>query len=160
VSRQAPCAAWLEAISAYLDGALISTEEQRVHAHMRQCPGCAEFLVDLVPVVQALHALPKPVPRTDPWPEISRQLRRDPAFYRRRFLLRVEPRVAGWAAAGFLFLATGSMAAISYQQSASAPTADVDMYWQQHEFYSQEQGVPSLYAPELNAVEASYQIEP
>ena len=62
--------------------------------------------------------------------------------------------------AGAVFLATGSMAAISYQQSASAPTADVDMYWQQHEFYSQEQGVPSLYAPELNAVEASYQIEP
>lgn len=160
MSQQAPCAAWLEAISAYLDGALPGDEEHRVHAHLRQCPGCSEFLVDLVPVVQALHALPAPVPSSDPWPEIARQLRRDPAFFRRRALWRIEPRVAGWAAAGFLFLATGSMAAVSYQQASQTPTADVDMYWQQHDFYSHEQGLPSLYAPELNAVEASYQIEP
>lgn len=160
MSRQAPCAAWLEAISAYLDGALPGDEEHRVHAHLRACPACSEFLVDLVPVVQALHALPAPVPPGDPWPAIARQLRHDPTFFRRRTLFRLQPRAAGWAAAGFLVIATTSLAVIGIQQSAATPTADVDMYWQQHEFYSHEEGVPSLYAPELNAVEASYQIEP
>ena len=160
MSRIEPCAAWLESISGSLDGALPSDEEHRVHAHLRRCPACAEFLVDLVPVVQALHALPAPTPSGDPWPAIARQLRRDPAFFRRRALWRVPPRQAGWAAAGFLLLATGSMAVIGYQQSAATPTADMDMYWQQHEFYSHEQGVPSLYAPEFNAVEATYMIDP
>jgi anti-sigma factor RsiW len=160
VSRQEPCAAWLESISAYLDGALAVGEEQQVHQHLRQCPPCAKFLVDLVPVVQSMHALPAPTPKGDPWPTIAGELRHDPLFFRRRALWRLQPRHVGWVAAGFLFIATGSMAYMGYQQSATTPTADVDMYWQQHELFSHEDGVPSLYAPEYNAVEAGYQIEP
>lgn len=160
MSRQEPCATWLEAISAYLDGALAPGEEQKVHQHLRACPPCAEFLVDLVPVVQTLHALPAPVPSGDPWLAIARELRHDPVFFRRRAFLRLEPKHVGWVAAGVLFLATGSMAFLGYQQNAATPTADMDMYWQQHELFTHEDGVPSLYAPEYNAVEAGYHLQP
>jgi anti-sigma factor RsiW len=159
MSQQAPCAAWLEAISGYLDGALAGPEEHQVHAHLRQCPACAEYLVDLVPVVQALHALPAPTPTRDPWPVLARALRQDPRYARRPLLVSLQPRTAGWVAAGVLFLATSSLAMLNYQQSTLAPTADLDMYWQQHEIYSHDEGVPSLYAPELNAIEATYQLD-
>ncbi|MNS04857.1 hypothetical protein D3C72_362450 [compost metagenome] len=160
MSQQEPCAAWQEAISGYLDGALPTTEEQSVHAHLRRCPACAEYLVDLVPVVQALHALPAPVPQRDLWPAIARQLKKDPAFGRRMAAITwLRPRAAGWVAASVLVITTGALAVATMQQSASAPTADVDMYWQQHELYSQDEGVPSLYAPGLNAIEATYQLD-
>ena len=56
------CEEWLDAVSAYVDGVLTVEEELRVHAHLRACAGCAQLLVDLIPVVQALHALPAPRP--------------------------------------------------------------------------------------------------
>jgi anti-sigma factor RsiW len=160
VSRQEPCSAWIENISAYLDGALAGAEEQLVHAHLRACAACAEFLVDLVPVVQALQALPAPVPTSDPWPAIAFALRTEGHFRPRGAILRLAPRQMGWVAAGVLFLATGSMAFLGYQQSAAVPTADVDMYWSQHEMFSHEDGMPSNYAPEFNAIQANYHIEP
>lgn len=161
MSMAQPCEAWLTAISGYLDGVLSPQEEHEVHAHMHQCKPCAQYLVDLVPVVQFLHHMPAPaLPGRDCWPAIAAALREDPHFYRRNsFKLLVSRPAVGWAAAGFMLLAVGSMSYMGYQQQASTPVADVDLYWHQHELFSQEEGVPSLYAPELNAIEASYQLD-
>jgi anti-sigma factor RsiW len=153
-----PCEAWLEAISSYVDGALSSSEEQRVHAHMRECAGCSEYLVDLLPVVQALHNLPDPQPVGDAWPAIAFALRRE-GLYTTSFWKRLPRPAVGWAAAAVLVLAGGSVAAINLHQAANTPVADVDMYWHQHEIYSHDDGVPSLYAPEFNAIEASYRLD-
>ena len=158
MSRQAPCAEWQDAISAYMDGALPVPEEQRVHAHLRQCPACAALLVDLVPVVQALHAMPAPRPGRDPWPAIARALQQDARFRSRRLI--VFPR-AGWVAASFVAITAGSLAFMATQETAGGgPVADVDVYWEQHEFFSHEEGLPTLFAPELSAIEASYRIDP
>jgi predicted anti-sigma-YlaC factor YlaD len=160
MSAVEPCAAWLEAISCYLDGVLTPPEEHAVHAHMHGCEPCAQYLVDLVPVVQMLQGLPAAQPSRDCWPAIAHALREDPHFYRRRGwrVLMGRPAV-GWAAAGVMLFAITSVSYMGYQQQASIPVADMNLYWHQHELFSQEEGVPSLYTPELNAIEASYQLD-
>ena len=154
-----PCADWLDAISAYMDGQLPPDEEHAVHAHLRQCTACAETLVDLVPVVQALRALPPHRPARDLWPQIGAELRQQPAFFRRRAWRHWPPLALGWAAAALVAMLGSSAAFVGYQQASSVPAADVDTYWHQHELISHDEGVPGLYAPELSAVEASYKLE-
>jgi anti-sigma factor RsiW len=157
------CPEWLEAVSAYLDGALAVDEEQRVHAHLRACPGCAETLVDLVPVVQTLRALPPVAPTRDLWPELSKQLRDDAAF-------REGARQAAWtawsrpalgaAAAVAAVVVGGGLTLVGYRNAEPpAPIADVDTYWQQHDAFDQDQGLPTRYAPDLGAIEASYDLD-
>ncbi len=68
------CPEWLDEVSAYLDGALTPDAEHRVQAHLGACPGCANYLVELVPVVQTLRELPDIVPPRDLWPMLSREL--------------------------------------------------------------------------------------
>lgn len=161
--EQQGCAEWLEAISAYLDGVLAVEEEQRVHAHLRACPGCAEQLVDLVPVVQTLRALPRPTPARDPWPELSRALRNDSAF-------RAGVDQAAWtawsrpalgAAAAVAAVVMGGALTMHGYKSAEppVPVADVDTYWHQHDAFDQDQGIPTRYAPDLGAIEASYELD-
>lgn len=155
-----PCQAWLEAISCYLDGVLDAAEEHRVHAHLRRCPACAEFLVDLVPVVRTLHCLPAPAPGCDPWAAIAAELAADPAFAGRRWRLIRFPRpMVGWAAAGVVAVVVGAAGWQILMPAAQPAVADTDMYWHQHQLFSHEEGVPTLYAPELSAIEASYHLD-
>lgn len=161
--EQQGCPEWLEAVSAYLDGALALEEEQRVHAHLRGCPGCAEQLVDLVPVVQTLRALPAPRPTRDPWPDLARALREDRAF-------REGATQAAWtawsrpalgAAATVAAVVMGGALTLHGYRHAQPPVpiADVDTYWHQHDAFDQDQGLPTRYAPDLGAVEASYDLD-
>jgi anti-sigma factor RsiW len=161
LNPQDVCPDWLEEISAYLDGELAAAEEHRVHAHLRRCQACADHLVDLVPVVQALRALPPIVPAHDPWLAIARELRQEPLFYRRRALLRLHrlPRPILGAAAAAAAAVVVSISYAGYQQATPPPVADLDMYYHQHDLYTHQDGVPSLYAPEFNAVKASYQLD-
>lgn len=161
-----PCAAWLDDISAYLDGVLDMASEHRVHAHLRQCPACSEWLVDLVPVVKAMQLMPEPVPTSDPWPAIARSLASDARFRRRHWLpapvrLMFSERKAavGWAAAGVMFFAVGGMSYMSVMDAQRVPIADTDTYWHQHQLFTHEESVPTLYTPELRAIEASYQLD-
>jgi hypothetical protein len=39
------------------------------------------------------------------------------------------------------------------------PVADLDTYWHQHDAFDRDQGLPTRYAPDLGAVEASYHLE-
>ena len=161
--EQHGCPEWLEAVSAYLDGALAVDEEQRVHAHLRACPGCAETLVDLVPVVQAIRGLPAPTPTRDPWPDLSRALRTDSAF-------RQGASQAAWtawsrpalgtAAAVAAVVVGGALTMHGYRNAQPpVPVADVDTYWHQHDAFDQDQSLPTRYDPDLGAVEASYALD-
>ncbi|HEY9722025.1 MAG TPA: zf-HC2 domain-containing protein [Oscillatoriaceae cyanobacterium] len=151
-----PCEDWLEDISSYLDGELPVEAEQRVHGHLRQCTSCAEYMVELVPLVKTLRHLPAPVPSTDPWRAIAAELRREPRFARRAWW-RDTNRI-GWAAAAVV-ISVSSAVAIGVHQRTSVPVADVNMYLHQHEIYARQDGVPSLYAPEFTALKASYHLD-
>lgn len=155
MSRNPACEAWQEAISAYLDGALALDQELRVHAHLRTCGACSRFLVDLVPVVQAVRSLPAPKPPRDLWPALERQLARE-ALFRGRSRPFFRPAMGLAAAAVMVAVGLGYA---GFQQATAVPVADVDMYWHQHGIFSREGGEPTLYAPEWSAIEASYQLD-
>ena len=162
MNQEQPCPGWLEAIAGYMDGALAPGEEQRVHGHLRGCPGCAKHLIDLVPVIQALKAMPAPAPGRDLWPEIASSLAADPAFKRGGVvtIFRKLPKPAlGWAAAGVAFVAIGSGVFAGWLAPEPVPVADTDTYWHQHQLHEHVEGLPTLYAPELSAIEASYQLD-
>ncbi len=155
------CPEWLEAVSAYLDGALAPDEELRVHAHLRACAGCAEELVDLVPLVQTIRALPPVAPPRDLWPDLQRELKSDLTF--RNGAKR--QAAAAWTkpALGAVFAVTvvgGAVALFGAKPAAPAvPVADLDTYWLQHDAFDRDQGLPTRYAPDLGAVEASYHLD-
>lgn len=161
--EQKGCPEWLEAVSAYLDGALAPDEEQRVHAHLRGCPGCAEELVDLVPLVQTIRGLPPVAPPRDLWPDLQRELKSDLAF--RNGARR--QAAAGWArpalgamAAVTVTVVGGALALFGAKSAAPAvPVADLDTYWHQHDAFDRDQGLPTRYAPDLGAVEAAYNLD-
>jgi anti-sigma factor RsiW len=152
-----PCEAWQDQISAYLDGELPPHEEHAVHAHLRACASCAEALVDLVPLVQAIRNVPPHEPPRDLWPRLAAELRHDPRFFARR--LPLPRRELGWVAAALLIV-VGGAAVMQHQAPAEPPrVADVDTYWHQHAIYSHDQGVPGLYAPALNLVQDGYDLD-
>jgi anti-sigma factor RsiW len=154
-----PCEAWQDQIHAYLDGELPPHEEHAVHAHLRACPTCAEALVDLVPLVQAIRNVPAHEPPRDLWPRLAAELRHDPRFFARRFRPRVGVGGLGWAAAAVV-LVVGAAATFQRQGPAEPPrVADVDTYWHQHAIYSHDQGVPGLYAPALHVVQDGYDLD-
>ena len=152
-----PCSRWLEAISGYLDGELPPIEEQQVHAHLRTCAACAEALVDLVPVVQALRNAPMATPTRDLWPALAGELRRDPRFWVQRPITEL-PRRLGLVAAGLMAL-VGGVAVFSHLGAPPKQLADVDTYWHEHALYSQEEALPGSYAPGMHAVDASYELD-
>ena len=159
------CPAWQEAISAFLDGVLPTGEEQAVHAHLRACPACARYLVDLVPIVQTLRAWPQLEPESDPWPTIARLLARDPAFgaspWSRQVFVRLRRPATAWAAAAAcVVVGLGSWGLHQHQAVATTPVADMDLYWQQHEMAAHGEALPTMYTPELKAIKASYQLSP
>ena len=137
------CADWLESISAYLDGALAPDEEQRVHAHLRGCPGCAEELVDLVPLVQTIRGLPPVPPPRDLWPDLQRELKSDLSF--RNGARR--QAAAGWAgpalgAAVAVTMVGGAVAMVGGKPAQPAvPVAELETYWHQHEAFDREQSL-------------------
>jgi anti-sigma factor RsiW len=154
-----PCPQWQDQISAYLDGELPPGEEHAVHAHLRACATCAEALVDLVPLVQALRALPDHKPATDLWPRIAGELRHDPRFFARRLRPRLPRRELGWVAAALLVV-VGAATTLQRQAPPEPPAvADVDTYWHQHAIFSHDQGVPGLYAPALHVVQTGYDLD-
>lgn len=163
MNDQKGCQEWLESISAYLDGALAPDEEQKVHAHLRSCPGCAEELVDLVPLVQTLRGLPPVLPTRDLWPDLQRELRSDLSFRhgaRRRSAAAWAKPAMGAAAAITLTLVGGALTVFGARPTAPAvPVADLDTYWQQHDAFDRDQGLPTRYAPDLDAVAASYDVD-
>lgn len=162
MNQEQPCSGWLEAIAGYMDGELAPAEEQRVHAHLRLCPGCAKHLIDLVPVVQALKALPAPPPGRETWARLEARLASEPAFKQSGVvtIFRKAPRpVVGWAAAGVAFVAIGAGLLSGLGRGEPVPVADTDTYWHQHQLYEHVEGLPTLYAPELSAIEASYQLD-
>lgn len=152
----APCEDWLEAISSLLDGQIALETQQRVHAHLRQCAGCAAYMVDLVPLVETLRTLPAPAPARDPWRAIAVELRREPRFARRAWWR--DGNRLGWAAAAVV-ISVSSAVAVGVHQRTSVPVADLNMYWHQHDIYARQDGVPSLYAPEFSALKASYHLD-
>lgn len=154
-----PCADWQDAISAYLDGELPPMEEQQVHAHLRQCQACAEALVALVPLVQALRNAPMAEPTRDLWPRIHAELRHAPVFWSRKLRPRTL-RQLGWATAAAVLVLAGGVTVVAHQTPQQARIADVDTYWHEHALFSQDQGVPGLYAPSLHAVQSSYDLDP
>ena len=158
MSAHPACDDWLEAISGYLDGELDRETVHRVHAHLRTCPGCSELLIDLVPLQRLLREWPAPEPPRDIWPAIAQALRDEPR-YASSVLVRWPNRKAmGWAVASVAVLALGTVVVAGLHTGPKTHIADVDLYWHQHELYAHEQGEPTLYAPELSAIEASYRL--
>jgi anti-sigma factor RsiW len=153
------CASWQEAISAYLDGELPPSEEHRVHAHLRSCGACAEALIDLVPIVQALRGAPMATPTRDLWPHISAELRHDPIFLSRRLRPRV-PKQFGWAVAAATLVLVGGVATLEHHPAPLGHVADIDTYWQAHALDVQDEGVPGSDTSALHAVQASYDLDP
>jgi anti-sigma factor RsiW len=149
---------WLEAISAYMDGVLPLEEEHRVHGHLRECPPCAQMLVDWVPIVRALASLPSPEPLANMWLKLEAQLKHDAPFAKRRVFVEFKRPMVGWAAACVMGLV--GVGLYWSHQAPVVPVADVNMYWSQHEEFSHDSGVPTLYGPEMHAIEASYHLNP
>jgi anti-sigma factor RsiW len=153
------CANWQEAISAYLDGELPPFEEHQVHAHLRRCSACAEALIDLVPIVQAVRGAPRATPTLDLWPRIAAELRHDPIFLTRRLRPRL-PKQMGWAAAAALLVLVGGVATFEHRPSAVSHVADVGTYWHEHALDVQDEGIPGSDASALHAVQSSYDLAP
>lgn len=149
------CPDWLHEVSAYLDGALTSEAEHRVQAHLGTCTECANYLVELVPVVQTLRELPDLVPSRDMWPMLSRELAATAPYAGAPQPGRVRQ---GLRQVGLVLVALGVaillalVAWASWQRMGQLPAADERVYWQQHRLYAQEAGLPALYAPELRAI--------
>lgn len=153
------CPEWLEPLSAYFDNALDVVGEQRLHAHVRHCPACGELFMRWVPMLQTLRHTPAPGrPARDCWAEISFVLRRE-GYGEARLLSwrRLSRPAIGWIAAAVV-VTSGTLAVVA-TNGHSEPVADLDLYYHQHDLYTHEQGMPSLYAPEYSAVKASYQLD-
>jgi anti-sigma factor RsiW len=153
------CAEWQDALSAYLDGELQPHEEQQMHVHLRQCSACTEALVDLVPLVQALRALPERRPVRDLWPHVAAELRHDPAFFSRRLRPRL-PQKLVLAAVGAALLGAGVAVLQTRPQPMPVRSANLETYWQQHALFGQAQGTPGRYMPTLSAVDAERGLVP
>lgn len=162
--KPAACEAWLEAISAYLDGSLTSEEERAVQAHLHHCGACADMLIDWVPMIQALRALPEPTPQRDLWQAIAEELRHEPPAPRRlrlpEQLSRHWPGVAV-AASVLILLWSGGLAWLSDGVwGPPVPVADLDTYWHQHDAFDLEESLTSRFGPAVDTVEASYGLDP
>lgn len=157
------CDAWLEPISAYLDGMLSVEEELRVHAHLRACPRCSELLIDMLPVLQALRTLPTPVPDAHAWEAIAEALLGDARSLRPRagwWVAWRRPLVGVAVAAGVVAVVGGLQWAQTRLSSPPVPVADIDTYWHAHDAFDQDQGLPGALGPGLEAVESSYELDP
>jgi anti-sigma factor RsiW len=64
-----PCAQFVEAVTAYLDGAMSAAETARFERHLKRCSGCREYLAQFRQTVELtgrvtvadVDALPEPV---------------------------------------------------------------------------------------------------
>jgi anti-sigma factor RsiW len=164
VHDESPCDAWLEPISAYLDGMLSVEEELRVHAHLRACTRCTELLVDMLPVLQALRTLPTPPPSAGTWEAIAAKLALEAPPLRP---LRGWGRAWGRPLAGVAVAAAGALVLVGGLQwlgahwlAPAVPVADVDTYWHAHDAFEQDQGLPGALGPGVQAVETSYDLDP
>jgi anti-sigma factor RsiW len=55
-----PCRELVEAITAYLDGALGEDDRRRFDAHLAQCDGCAEYLSQVRETIALTGTLDEP----------------------------------------------------------------------------------------------------
>ncbi|MEB3222469.1 MAG: zf-HC2 domain-containing protein [Candidatus Sericytochromatia bacterium] len=158
-----PCESWLEPISAYLDGMLSVEEEQRVQAHLRACTRCTALLIDLLPVLQALRTLPTPPPGARTWEAIAMQLgggARPPSAVSRWARAWRRPLVGVAVAAGVLALVGGLQRLGATWLAPAVPVADVDTYWQVHDAFEHDQGLPGALGQGVRAIETGYDLAP
>lgn len=154
---QLPCPAWVDPISLYLDGALGPAEELAVHTHLRACPACAEHLVALTPVVEALRALPCERACRDLWPAIAAELRHDGQGWVTRVVAFRPRRAQGTVAAGILVAVLGGIALLGGQVLlAQHPKADPQALWEQHHAIFAEEGPGGMGHAEVQAIEAGF----
>lgn len=154
---ESPCPSWAEPIALYLDGGLNPAEELAVHGHLRACRGCADHLVALAPVVEALKALPAEMACRDLWPAISAELRHDGHTWVARIVaFRPRRAQAAVAAAALVVVLGGVMAIGGTSLMAQAPSADRDAFWEQHHAMSAEEGPAGMGNAELKAIEAGF----
>ncbi len=56
------CMEWWTALSAYVDDFLAPDERERVEAHLEECAGCRQAVIDLQALRQSVRLLPRPEP--------------------------------------------------------------------------------------------------
>lgn len=155
--NESPCPSWAEPIALYLDGGLGPAEELAVHGHLRACPACADHLVALAPVVEALKALPAERVCRDLWPAIAAELRHDGQGWTARVVAFRPRRAQAAVAAAALIALMGGFAVIGGNALvAKAPSADREAFWEQHHAMSSEEGPAGMGNAEVKAIEAGF----
>lgn len=139
-------------LSSYIDDCVSPDEAHRLHGHLAGCSGCAGHLSDLLATLQALRAMPRPVPSRDCWEAVA-------------FTLRREGLIRAWWARPLPWgVATAGAVAVVVAYTALRPApvpASLDAYWREHAiFTAQEDPLPFNHGgPSLDAIEATFQLQ-
>lgn len=138
-------------LSGYIDDCVSPDEAHWLRSHLSDCPGCVQHLAALLGTLQALRAMPRPLPQTDCWEAVAFALRREGLI--RAWWAR--PLPWGMATAGVVAVV------VAYTSLRPAPPpADLDAYWREHAiFTAQEEAVLSNGGPSIDAIEATFQLQ-
>jgi predicted anti-sigma-YlaC factor YlaD len=123
MSMNRPCDSYVECIQDYVDGYTHSSPD--MCAHLKSCPNCHDYFLELVALKQVLKRCDNPLPTSDCWAKIEKQLCHEGYLKQARLAQFLIPLTIAASVLGFAV----SVQVLNHKNTLTAQ----ELYWRPHQ---------------------------